>query len=294
MEKEADILKEKDAIHDCELRIKALDLELDEKSFKHRCIPQKKKNAESMIVKCLLPLIIITTLAVVGSIQAISVLAVLVANDGAGGGGMGISLIAYLLIGIFSIWIGFKLWVYVLRQVELLRDLQISDKKLEKEMRSLSAAKELHQKKKEEHESKLEELQYEQYLQEMSPDAVLQIDNLRKYLDARCRHIKNVEKRIAAPEVIEELFRFGYRTLGDIENALKEKTIDYFIPYDTTNYAGVLRNIMIINDCRAYFFEAYRGGWLQTSYERMKFWKDRGVTDIERYLKENKIQVKLG
>ncbi len=294
MEREAEILRLKDAIHDCSQHIKALELELDEKNFKYRCIPQKRKNATSMILKCIVPLVVVTLLAVVGISQAVSCLTVLLANGGAKGGGDGISLLIDLILGGLSTWGGTKLWIYVLRQAELLLDLHVFEKKSEREIHSLETDKEKYQRDKEKHEKILEELQYEQYLQEMSPEAELNMDNLRKYLDAKCCHIENIEKRIAAPEVIDELYRFGYRTIGSLESAFRDRPIAFFVPYDTTNYAGILRNIMIINDCNAYFEKAYRGGWLQTTYERMKFWKEKGVTDIERYLEDNEIHIKFG
>ena len=289
---ETEILRLKDAIHDCNQRIKALDMELDEKSFKHRCIPQKRKDTKSMTLKCSIPLAIITIIVIVSLNRAISCLGIIFKIGGANGAGFGIELLIFLIAGFLGIWAGIKLWIYVLRKVELIRDLNISEKRLESELRSLYGYKEACQKEKEEYESKLREEEKEHYLREMSPETELNIENLRIYLDARLGKKKGIEQRVAAPEVINELWRFGYRTIGDIDAALTETSPEYYIPYDTTNYAGILRNLMIIQDCHKYFAEAYRGGWIQTTYERVKFWKDKGIGVIETYLLENGIEVK--
>lgn len=291
---ETEILKLKDAIHDCSQRMKALDMELDEKAFKHKCIPQKRKDAKSTVLKCSIPLVIITIIAIAGLSRAISCLGILFAIGGANGAELGVGLLIYLIAGFLGTWGGIKLWIYVVRKGELIRDLNISEKKLETEIRSLYAYIEDCQEEKEAYASRLAEEEREKYLREMSPDAELNIENLRMYLTAKFGELRSLEKRIGAPEVINEMWRFGYRTLGDIDVALSDIPAEYYVPYDTTNYAGVLRNIMIIKDCHKYFTEAYRGGWLQTTYERVKFWKEKGVKEIEIYLKENEIEVNAG
>ena len=289
---ETQILKLKDAIHDCSQRMKALDMELDEKTFKHGCIPQKRKNAKSMVMKCSIPLLIITIIALVSLWNAISILIMLYRIGGANGAGFGVELLLYLIGGLLGTWGSIKLGIYVFRQVELILDLRISEKKLEAEMRSLKADIEEYRIQKEGYENRLKEEERENYLKEMSPQTELNIENLRQYLDARLTGVKGIEQRVEAPEVISELWRFGYRTIGDLDVALTGKSVEFYVPYDTTNYAGILRNLMIMNDSVKYFEQAYQGGWLQTTYERVKFWKDKGVSNIEIYLREKGITVK--
>ena len=290
---EIQIVKLKDSIYDCSQHIKALELELDEKTFKHKCIPQKKEEEKSTIIKCIVPLILLTALAVVGIIQSISHLRLILLIGSDKSPGLAVGLLGYLICAAVGIYYGVMLWRDFLRRAAMLRDLQILERKLGNEIECLQSAVLKHGQEKDKLEKKLEEEEREQTLSELSPDAKIDSGNLRKYLDFIFVEAKCLEKRIGAPEVINELWRFGFKTLGDISTVLTGTVAEMYVPEEMTNYAGVLRNIMIIQDCHKYFTEAYRGGWTQTTYERMRFWKDKGVEDIENYLKEYEIEVKM-
>lgn len=86
---------------------------------------------------------------------------------------------------------------------------------------------------------------------------------------------------IVSESVVQELSKFGYKTIEDIENDLNEVG-EVFDGEDT--YIGVLRNLMIIKDCDRYFKDAFNFHWMATSKRDVEFWKEKGVSNIEKYL----------
>lgn len=93
---------------------------------------------------------------------------------------------------------------------------------------------------------------------------------------------------IVSEKVVEELIRFGYKTIQDIDNDLNDLG-DKFQEAET--YVGALRSLMIIKDCEKYFRKAYNGEWQGTYRNRVEFWKKKGADRIEEYLKEYKISI---
>lgn len=93
---------------------------------------------------------------------------------------------------------------------------------------------------------------------------------------------------IVSESVVEELIRFGYKTIQDIENDLNKVGVVF---EDGDTYIGMLRNLMIIVDCDKYFISAFNYDWMSASEEDVEFWKEKGVLNIEEYLCEYGINV---
>lgn len=295
---EREILRLKDRIYDLKQLMKSLELQEDEKAFKHRCIPIKRTEAKSNVYKSALPLILLTILGLWGIVTSIICLRNLVVFSKAGVTGMalaghGLSLMgAWIFAAIGGIY-GGMLWKYTLKQLVYIRALNALEKKLGREIETLNAQIKDLQKEIEVCATELAQMQDADYLRTVDLSEKIDMDNLRRYIAGKYVMHKEVEKRIAAPEVIPELMRFGYVTLGDIDKVIDDKPSDFFVPEEGTNGAGLLRNVMIITDSHRYFTESYKGGWVQTPIERVKFWQEKGVVNIEKYLKEYGIEVKL-
>lgn len=97
------------------------------------------------------------------------------------------------------------------------------------------------------------------------------------------------DETIISEEVVEELVRFGYKTIQEIEDDLNSYEI---ISGRERTYIGLLRDLMIIKDCKKYFEEAYNAYWQGVDKSSVKFWKENGAKDVERFLEDYRIIVK--
>ncbi|MBD5532770.1 MAG: hypothetical protein HDQ98_11350 [Lachnospiraceae bacterium] len=93
---------------------------------------------------------------------------------------------------------------------------------------------------------------------------------------------------IISEKVVEELVKFGYKTIQEIEDDLNSHEI---VSERKNTYIGLLRDLMIIKDCKKYFDVAYNGHWQGTSNSKVKFWKKNGAEDVERFLFDYGIMV---
>ncbi|MEE1257866.1 MAG: hypothetical protein UHN47_15355 [Lachnospiraceae bacterium] len=98
---------------------------------------------------------------------------------------------------------------------------------------------------------------------------------------------------IISEEVVQELINFGYDTIQSIENDVN-KYIDILAKKTPTTLVGVCRDLMFLKDCNRYFSKAYKGQWQGTSVNHINFLKRNGVSDIDKYIKENKIYISRG
>lgn len=88
---------------------------------------------------------------------------------------------------------------------------------------------------------------------------------------------------IISEKVIDELVKFGYKTIQEIEDDLNSHEI---VSRSKTTYIGLLRDLMIIKDCKKYFEVAHNGHWQRTNNSKVKFWVENGAEDVERYLSD--------
>lgn len=117
--------------------------------------------------------------------------------------------------------------------------------------------------------------------------------SLEQYLLKRFKNVTNIRPLsngiMTSEKVVGEVIRFGYKTIRDIEDDLKEYE-SVFQTYKGT-YIGLLRDLMIIKDCEKYFTVAYNNNWQGTNRHSVDFWKKNGVKDIEKYLTDYEIRV---
>lgn len=117
--------------------------------------------------------------------------------------------------------------------------------------------------------------------------------SLEQYLIKRFENVANISPLtngiIICEEVVEEMIRFGYKTIQDVENDLIE--YENIFKVHKVTYIGLLRDLMIIKDCEKYFTAAYNNNWQGTNRHSVDFWKKNGVKDIEKYLTDYEIRV---
>ncbi len=93
---------------------------------------------------------------------------------------------------------------------------------------------------------------------------------------------------VAMEDLVEELTRFGYETIQDIEDDLNGCSA---VLEGRKTYIGVLRDLMIMKDCVKYFREVYSGNWQAVDEDSVRLWKENGADDVERYLDDYEISV---
>ncbi len=112
--------------------------------------------------------------------------------------------------------------------------------------------------------------------------------SVEQYLLKRFEGVDNVQPCsggiIVTEQVVEELVRFGYKTIQEIDDDINSYK-DFYEEKDT--YIGVLRNLMMIKDCEKYFDVAYQDNWGSISRACVELLRERGARDIDRYLEEN-------
>ncbi len=93
---------------------------------------------------------------------------------------------------------------------------------------------------------------------------------------------------VAMEDLVEELLRFGYETIQDIEDDLGNYED---ILKSKRTYIGVLRDLMIMKDCVKYFREVYSGNWQTVDEDSVRLWLEHGADDVERYLDDYEIYI---
>lgn len=106
--------------------------------------------------------------------------------------------------------------------------------------------------------------------------------SVEQYLLKKFAGVDNIQplndKIIVTEEVVEELVRFGYRKIEEIDDDIN----DDYRGEDT--YIGVLRRMMMMKDCEKYFRVAYKGSWKAIKKSRVEFMKENGAENIEECL----------
>lgn len=117
----------------------------------------------------------------------------------------------------------------------------------------------------------------------------LEIDSksVEQYMLKKFEGISDVgpsgEGVIVTEKIVEELVRFGYKTIQEIDDDIN-RFENIYEKEDT--YIGVLRKLMIRKDCDKYFEEAYNANWVQIAKFTVDFLKENGVKNIDKYIEK--------
>jgi len=79
-------------------------------------------------------------------------------------------------------------------------------------------------------------------------------------------------------KIIEELSSYGIKTIAELDNVIPKDYESNVIKYDEdTNYIGMLRDIMIINDTKRYFEEVWDKSWSGIDIGTINLYKVYGI-----------------
>lgn len=89
---------------------------------------------------------------------------------------------------------------------------------------------------------------------------------LREFLKNKFKNV--IDKGELTPDfaegenkIIDELVKFGIKTLGELEKIIPEDYEMKIVGYDDENFLSSIRNFMIISDENRYFKEAWNHNW---------------------------------
>ena len=100
---------------------------------------------------------------------------------------------------------------------------------------------------------------------------------------------KSVEQYVLRKfDGVEELVRFGYKTIQELDDDIN--SCENICEYKDT-YIGLLRNLMMIKDCRKYFEEAFYGNWGSIDRTCLTFLRENGAEDIDKYIGKYRIDI---
>lgn len=141
---------------------------------------------------------------------------------------------------------------------------------------------------------------YSKIIQSKTKESDFNIDinteSLSQYLILKFINNKHLEpfspRSALSKSIIEELIRFGFVKIKDIDQKLTEETLRNILPKEgLITYIGFFRELMILLDAKKYFEVAYNGGWTSTSVKRVERWEDKGIKDIRKYLFDANIAI---
>ncbi len=96
---------------------------------------------------------------------------------------------------------------------------------------------------------------------------------------------------IVNDEVIEELDRFGFKKIQDIENVLTEEMEEKLeINMKANTFIGLLRDMMMILDIDKYFDKAYRNSWGGTDRETVNQFQKLGI-NLQKYIEKYNLEI---
>lgn len=125
-------------------------------------------------------------------------------------------------------------------------------------------------------------------------DIEIDTESLSQYLLMKFKNNKNIIHLTAGVvnnDVIEELIRFGFIKIEDIEQALTEENLNKLIPKKgTRTYIGLLRDLMLFLDVKKYF-QIYNNNWAGTTERQVRRWEEMGIKDIRNYLHDENIAI---
>lgn len=96
---------------------------------------------------------------------------------------------------------------------------------------------------------------------------------------------------VVCDEVIEELHRFGFKTIQEIDAVLTDEMLNKLkVSARKNTYIGILRDLMMLIDIEKYFGEAYQNTWTGTDQDTVKQFEEWGI-DLQKYLNKYGIGV---
>ena len=89
--------------------------------------------------------------------------------------------------------------------------------------------------------------------------------------------------------MVEELHLFGISNVRQLDKIIPEDLQDNIIMVqEKTNFAGIIRNILLIDDLNKYFKSCWRKAWQAIEHDSMELLGKYNVNiaDIKKYVKD--------
>lgn len=128
-------------------------------------------------------------------------------------------------------------------------------------------------------------------------DLNIEIDSesLSQYMISKFKDNKNIvpsNEVVIGKSVTEELIRFGFTKIEDIDQKLTENMVEQMLSlWEIISYTGILRNLMILLDVKKYFEAAYNQTWALARKIDIENWEKMGLKDIRKYLQNANIHM---
>lgn len=124
-------------------------------------------------------------------------------------------------------------------------------------------------------------------------DIEIDTESLSQYMFFKFKnnkHIIRLEITISKP-VIEELIRFGFTKIKDIDKELTEEVLNKLLSKGFVTYISLLRTLMMLLDVKTYFEVAYNNNWTVATTDDIAYWEEIGIKDIRKYLHTANIKI---
>ena len=120
-------------------------------------------------------------------------------------------------------------------------------------------------------------------------DIDIDTESLSQYLLSKFKNNTHLEpltsKQVIDKEVINELLRFGFVKIKDLDHELTDEVIKKIVPKkDITTYVGMLRTLMLLLDVKKYFEVSYSRDWTAVTESQVVHWEEIGIKNINEYL----------
>lgn len=287
------VLDLQDKIYACNNKIKVLKYNLDDKEFKYRCIPVKRREAMEVRKRYCKPLVasvIVTLLGLALTIYSFVAIAQLGSVKGAA---YGFLLLAGMLCGSFGGMFAWKQWVPVWRARQCLAEYKISEALLAADIERLKSQIAEKEQEVKGYMTALGEAEADALELDVDTDGEMDYNSLRTYMTIRYGKNPKVFKEKLTVEALFELKRFGYTTIKELDADFNAAPADFYVDENGCNYMDILRSLMVIKDCDRYFRMAFQKGFHTEPKARVEFWKRKGACDVEMYLLEKNIEIIL-
>lgn len=123
-------------------------------------------------------------------------------------------------------------------------------------------------------------------------DIEIDTESLSQYMLSKFKNNKNIKPNEVSKSVIEELIRFGFTKIQDIDQELTEKNINTILSaWGHITFSGILRSLMMLTDVKKYFEVAYNKAWARTTEREIENFRKMGIKNIREYIQNANIKI---
>lgn len=123
-------------------------------------------------------------------------------------------------------------------------------------------------------------------------DIEIDTESLSQYMLSKFKDNVYIMSNEVHKGVIEELIRFGFTKIQDVDEAMTEKNIYTILSsWHHTTFVGILRNLMMLIDAEKYFEVAYNKAWARINENELENLERMGIKNIREYIQAANIEI---